>query len=81
MDGDRPATAVRSASARSFSAFNGLRRDSVGVIADMRSDDEIDGGKLSDNERAVLLGLVSRIDEDVRDIEEYLQGAITSNRK
>lgn len=51
-----------------------------GVIADMRSDDEIDGGKLSDNERAVLLGLVGKIDEDIREIEEYLQGEIASGR-
>jgi len=52
-----------------------------GVIADMRSDDEIDGGTLSDNERAVLLGLVGKIDNDIREIEDYLQGAITTNRK
>jgi hypothetical protein len=47
-----------------------------GVIADMRSDDEIDGGMLSDNERAVLLGLVAKIDDDIREIENYLQGEI-----
>ena len=47
-----------------------------GVIADMRSDDEIDGGSLSGNERAVLLGLVGKIDDDIREIEEYLQGEI-----
>lgn len=49
-----------------------------GVIADMRSDDDIDGGKLSGNERAVLLGLVAKIDEDVRDIEDFLQGEISA---
>ncbi len=49
-----------------------------GVIADMRSDDEVDGGVLSDNERAVLLGLVAKIDDDIREIEEYLQGEISS---
>jgi hypothetical protein len=51
-----------------------------GVIADMRSDDEMDGGNLSDNERAVLLGLVGKIDDDIRDIEEYLQGEIAAGR-
>lgn len=51
-----------------------------GLIADMRSDDDIDGGTLSDNERAILLGLVGKIDDDVRQIEDYLQSELTHTR-
>ncbi|MFC1665196.1 hypothetical protein ACFL17_06160 [Pseudomonadota bacterium] len=47
-----------------------------GVIADMRSDDAIDGGVLSDNEQIVLLGLVAKISDDVEEIEEFLQGEL-----
>ena len=52
-----------------------------GVIADMRSDDEIDGGTLSDNERAILLGLVAKVDEDVKEIQESLEGEMATGDK
>lgn len=52
-----------------------------GVIADVRSNDDLDGGVLSANERAVLLGLINKIETDIQEIEDYLQGELAPGAK